>query len=319
MKRRRILDLLWFSDPHNSDTPPRSRKDSYTEDILVKQEAIAKQSKSYDLVICGGDVFHQKRADRISYKLVNRLCEIYREMGNLIIIPGNHDVESKWDFSVRPLGTLAYLPNVRLSHAEVIEFDDFVLLTYGGAEFFPEIEFVTWLRGESLKLTSARDKRHRVGTFHQGVGNLSWDLPFPIIDSRQIEDCVDFGLIGHIHSHMGYISAGKLYCSGAIGRGSLIADEIDRPVCYMDVDIRKDQITCGLQDLHVKLGEEVFKIAERQAEKKIEVGVQEFLSYIESFDLPKSMSVDEIISYLESNPEIDKQVAHKAIEILRGL
>jgi DNA repair exonuclease SbcCD nuclease subunit len=313
------LTVLWFSDPHNSDTPPRSRKDSYMEDILAKQEKIAEVSKDYDLVLLGGDVFHQKRADRVSYKLVNKLCEIYREMGNLIIIPGNHDVESKWDFSVRPLGTLAYLPNVRLSHAEVIEFDEFVLLTYGGAEFFPEIEFTTWLQEESLKLTTAGDKRHRVGAFHQGIGSETWNLPFPLIDARQVENFVDFGLIGHIHSHVGYISAGKLYCSGAISRGSLVADEADRPVCYMDVDIRKDNISCGLQELPCKLGDDVFKIAERQAEKRTEAGVQEFLSYIESFDLPKSLSVDEIVSYLESNKEIDQKVAQKALSILRGL
>jgi len=313
-----LTEILFWSDPHNSDTPPRMRKDSYCEDILAKQEKIAELSKGYDLVICGGDVFHQKRADRISYRLVNRLCEIYREMGNLIIVPGNHDVETRWDFKVRPLGILSHLPNVRLSHAESIEFDDFVMLTYGGAEFFPEVEFLSWLEGES-RLITVRDKRHRVGVFHQGIGNTAWNLPFPMIDARKVENWVDFGLIGHIHSHVGYVSAGKLYCAGAISRGSLTGDEVDRPVCYMHVEIGKDQISCGLQELPIKMGEEVFKISERMAEKKTEAGVNQFLSYIESFDLPKSMSAEEIISYIESNTEIDKKVAHKAVSVLRGL
>ena len=46
------MKILYFTDPHNSDTPPLMRTSTYCEDILEKQEQLVEPAKKCDLVIC---------------------------------------------------------------------------------------------------------------------------------------------------------------------------------------------------------------------------------------------------------------------------
>lgn len=314
------MKLLFFTDPHNSDTPPRMREDSYFEDILAKQEEVAKLSKKHDVTLCGGDIFHQKRSDKISFKLVNRLCEIFREMGPTVIVPGNHDVETKWDFSVRPLGILSHLPNVKLSHADITQFDEFVLLTFGGAEFFHELEFEAWLDAVHVTMIKKRIKKFKIGVFHQAIRAHEWDessFPFPLISPNKVELLTDMAFIGHIH-RMLYMGQ-KLIYPGALSRGVLSADEVERDIYVVSAEIRGNEMERSFVSIPHKDGIDVFKIVEKAKEKGAEKEVGEFLSFIETLDLPKTLDSEDIITTIEGNKELDNKVAKKAVQILRGL
>lgn len=312
--------IIFFTDPHNSDTPPRMRKDSYREEILEKQVQVLGLIEEYhpDLVVCGGDVFHQTRPDRVSYKLVNQLCEVYREMGQMVIVPGNHDLIRRGEFNSAPLCTFSFLPNVKISHAEVLEYDDFVLFTFDGVELYPEGEFLDWL--DEVHVGSIGCKKPKVGAFHQPVRAKEWDassFPFPMVSPEKIYRYMDVSFIGHIHQTT--YNDGRIVFPGALSRGVLNSDELDRKVCVAEALINGNTIVVELHEIACLEGERVFKVVEKVREMAVDKGVKDFLEFIDTFDLPKSLTVEDTIAAIEALAGLDKAVVAKAIAILKGL
>ncbi len=92
----RIID---FGDPHISDQPPIGRVPGYREQILAKLEEIGRiaqqQKEGIDttILICKGDLFHQKRPSFVSHYLVGQLQQIFWQLGcDVYLLPGNHDM-----------------------------------------------------------------------------------------------------------------------------------------------------------------------------------------------------------------------------------
>lgn len=105
----RFLDM---ADLHNSDRPPIGRTETYTDDILAKQEEcwdIARRTKC-DFIVQDGDIFHRFRGPQIADSLKVRLLGLYQQAPcPVYATAGNHDCSEKgiasiWD---RPFGVLA--------------------------------------------------------------------------------------------------------------------------------------------------------------------------------------------------------------------
>jgi len=305
------LKILFLTDTHNADFPPRMRKASYMEDILAKQEALIEPAKKCDFCFHGGDIFHSKKAEKISHKLVNRILEIYREYPNMWIVPGNHDIDTQMNWSERPLGTLDKLPNISVKHASVLHEGDCDFLFFGGAEFFPQGALESWLKSLQLK----KGKRHRVGVFHYSISDTSY--PFSVLSPSSFSSYVDLMLLGHLHDYQ--VCSNYVVSPGGLSRGVLSVDtSLERQVCYAIVDITKGKVNSTLYNLPMKPVDEVFRMETKEKEVKEDVEIGTFLDYIDKFSLPKIIDKETLLKTIQEMA-IEAPVKRTALRILEEL
>jgi len=287
------------------------RRESYREEILAKQECLIKPAQECDLVVCTGDVFHSKKAEKISHKLVNRILEIYREYPNMWIVPGNHDIDTQMNWSERPLGTLDKLPNISVKHAFVLHEGDCDFLFFGGAEFFPQGALESWLKSLQLK----KGKRLRVGVFHYPISATSY--PFSVLSPSSLSSYVDLMLLGHLHDYQ--VCSNNVVSPGGLSRGVLSIDtSLERQVCYAIVDITKGKVNSTLYNLSVKSVDGAFRMETKEKEIKENVEIGTFLDYIDKFSLPKIIDRETLLKTIQEMA-IETPVKRAALRILEEL
>ena len=204
--------VLYFTDPHNSDQPPRMRREGYREQILKKQELIIPVAKKVEMTIIGGDIFHQKKVYKISHKLVNQIMEIYREYGMTYIVPGNHDFDmSPAELKDNPLAIIAKLPNVRMLHGVAFKGVYGMDIFFKGlGDFEEEKSLVTMLKEWEADRTE-RSKNHSCLLYNIAVVHDSVAFKpqrFPTISLREKFDFIfthgangEYGHPRHIGIH----------------------------------------------------------------------------------------------------------------------
>jgi DNA repair exonuclease SbcCD nuclease subunit len=319
------MKILYYTDPHNSDTPPRMRKRGYRDEILLKQIQLIETAKKCDIVICGGDVFHQKNPANISYALVNEISEIYREYGKMIIVPGNHDVGSAVSASLwtrKPLNLIANLPNVEIKHKTHEALRSFHLdktwsiACYGLADAWEPLEEVeTWLRS----LRKVEGCTRRIAVIHAAIAKKKY--MFPTIQMTQtITSCADIFLLGHMHDYQ-HIH-GKIVAPGALSRGVFkMDDKYDRDVQAVVVEINDDDgqnVHYHLIKLTVKDADEVFKVEDKEKELNEKKAVGDFLQFIDDFKVPKKLS-SERVTELILKSSADDNTKELALDILKEI
>jgi len=112
------MRILFYSDPHIADKPPLGRIDDYCTSIYEKLMEVRDMSADLGCAatVCTGDVFHQKRPNRVSHRLVNQRIYLFGDHLVLpasdrrphLVVPGNHDLgpEGLSSLDKQPLGTL---------------------------------------------------------------------------------------------------------------------------------------------------------------------------------------------------------------------
>lgn len=317
------VSILFFSDPHNSDTPPRSRKEGYRDEILDKQAFLIPHAQKADLTIIGGDIFHQKKTHKISHFLVSCLMEIYREYGVVYIVPGNHDFDmSPGEIKHNPLGILGRLPNVHILHgayASGIMGMDMYFAGLGG--YSEEISCVEMLRAWEEQQAEINKNRsaipYNVAVIHDAV--TKEDYPFPTIPFDDVARYAELFFFGHLHKWQEL--GGKVVAPGALSRGVLEADSIDRKVGFalVDVDTENRKHVIKGYKVPVKPSTEVFKVEERLAQKALDSTVEEFLEHLSKMDMDLvSVDIGAVIKLIK-NMDISEEVRKKAIDILRSV
>lgn len=316
--------ILFWSDPHNSDQPPRMRKEGYREQILAKQEFLIKPAQKADLVIVGGDIFHQKKAHKISYYLMNRLMEIYREYGSVYIVPGNHDFDMRpEEIKDNPLGVLGKLPNVQIMHgvwANGIYGMDILFKGLGDSEAAKPLDAL--LRAWQEDQTSIQKDRtttpYNVAVIHDNVSTKKY--PFETISFDTIEKYADLFFFGHLHTWQEL--GGKVVAPGALSRGVLEADSVDRNVGYawVSVDTEERRHVIKGYKIPIKPAEEVFRIEEYGMTKTAEQTVNRFIEHLEKMSKLElqSVNVEGAVAFIE-DMDVGEAVKKKAIDILRSL
>jgi DNA repair exonuclease SbcCD nuclease subunit len=321
--------VLFFTDPHNSDTPPRMRREGYRDQILAKQAYIIPFAKQADITIIGGDIFHQKNPHKVSFFLVNKIMEIYREYGTVYIVPGNHDynmspLELRY---MSPLGVISNLPNVSVLHGVVAKGIHGMDLFFKGLGDFKEEQTLVQMLKEWQVDQTERHKvmssiLYNVAVIHDVVSYrpfLTKPLPYETIPFENIEMYADLFLLGHIHKPQG--ETAKMVSPGALSRGSLERDTVDRAVVFVTIDIDTDERRHDVHPhrLSVKPAEEVFKIDQKVAEIQIDDKVNKFLEYLQTVHVDLKVSdVQEMIQKIELM-DIDERVKQEAVKILEQL
>lgn len=317
------VKLLFFSDPHNSDTPPLMRRQGYRDEILEKQAFIIPHAKKADVTIIGGDVFHQKKAHKISHYLISRLMEIYSEYGLTYIIPGNHDFDMHpSEIAHNPLGIIGRLPNVKVLHglwANGIMGMDLFFKGLGDCE--QEKSLVELLHAWEKEQADIQKDRsavpYSIAVIHDAVTKKEY--PYPTIPFDDIARFADLFFFGHLHDWQEL--GGKVVAPGALSRGVLKRDSVDRSVgfAWVEVDTEARQHVIKGYKIPVKPSTEVFKIGEKIAEENIRERVEQFLDYLKEFDISLSTtSVAQIMKKLEKM-NLPLEVKDKALEILREI
>jgi len=316
-------NILFFTDPHNSDQPPRMRREGYREQILAKQVAIIPHAKVVDLTIIGGDIFHQKKTHKISHYLVSKVMEIYREYGAVYIVPGNHDFDmNPEEMKNNPLGIVCKLPNVRLLHGGVARSIMGMDIFFKGLGDFKEDKTLIdmlkeWQIDQTERAKSMTSILYNVAVIHDSVSYRK--LPYETIPFGNIEKYADLFLLGHIHKPQG--ETVRMVSPGALSRGSLERDTVDRAVVFVVIDIDTDARRHSVKPIKllVKPAEEVFKLDQKVAEIKIDDKVNKFLEYLQTVHVDLKVSdVRDMIQKIEVL-DMDERVKKEAIKILEQL
>jgi len=310
------LRIAFFTDAHNADLAPRMRKESYTQDLIDKQEIILKKTKKYDLIICGGDVFHSKRSERISYRLSNKLLEIYREFPKLLIVVGNHDLEGSDVFGERPIGLFAKLPNCNVILSGIQTYDDCIFVCVGGGEFFKNEEIVGLLKKYSKETMSKGFPVSAV--VHAPLTSLSFnEYPFEIIPFKDVTKLFPFFMIGHLHDYQ--ICNERIAAPGGLSRGVLNFDlNMERRVGFISIDLVDGIFKSTFEEIKVKPYGEVFKMEKKISEVKTKEAIESFSGFVSSLDIPKAMDAEKLIEHI-SKMDLDDKIKIKAVSILKNL
>jgi len=302
------MKILYFTDPHNSDAPPRMRMPSYTEDILAKQEALIEPAKKCDIVICGGDVFHQKKAERVSHGLVNRVMEIYREFPSLYICVGNHDIDTQMAWEDRPLGTLTKLPNIQVFHSDVVRMVDVDVAFWGGGEFYDWKEFDgfinNYVKGSEPGM---------IGVFHSSIANAVYDYETRTVTSLEKYN-FDYILLGHLHDYQACTD--HIVAPGGLSRGVLKYDlSLTRKIYYSIIELGKKP---KMIEIPHKSIDEIFRLDEKGAEVDRQAMVNSFVEFVQNMKAPRGVTREQLIASIKKM-DIDEKVQENAIRILEAV
>lgn len=317
MGRRSKLRVLFYTDPHHSDTAPMMRQETYRTDILNKEEQILKAAKKCDGVIIGGDIFHQKKADKVSHKLVNLVGEVYREFPQTFIFPGNHDFENNIDevFGLRksPLATLSLLPNVKILHEDFGKINQcvFIFGVGGGDDYMNQLETMS----SNYFSKEGDHAQFHIGVFHASVANKKF--PFDTIKPNRLVRFFNLMCLGHLHTYQEVTN--KIVAPGSLSRGVLRLDEsYDRKVGYAIIDIVSGEVQTKFVPIDVRPPDEVFKVNKREQKRLEETAVGNLLDFIHSLEVPRVMSATKLMEHIK-DMSLEYDIERRALEILRSL
>lgn len=102
--------MIIFNDLHLADRPPLGRADDYAaEGLAMLEELVELACERKARLVTTGDLFHIKRPQHVSHRLVRVVIEILSALPEpLLVVPGNHDMTERGMESLdhQPLGVL---------------------------------------------------------------------------------------------------------------------------------------------------------------------------------------------------------------------
>lgn len=301
-----------INDPHLSDTPPVNRTDTYSDDILAKIVEVChllREYKGQKKLIILGDLFHRKRPDKTSHRLVQQIMDIFIGCKNdgidVEIIVGNHDISSgSLDTLIKqPLGDLASVA---------------FLVDYEGS-FYDAVPGSVDYMGDKIEENFERIKpKHDILMAHMPIA-LPGETPiYPHISSRHshFQDW-KYVFYGHIHDSHGMYALGNttFINHGSISRGSIDEVKVDRQILVPFGSMVEGSLEIRVIPLkNVKPVAEVFKIVEVQRKKTKIENVGTFIDTLKTASV-SFISLDSVSKLIDETTD-DKEVSNEAKEIL---
>jgi len=282
------VTLVYRSDLHLADQPPRSRIDDWAETLLGKVQQVGRIATSIKADGCldGGDMFHVKTPSRNSHSLTQRVIAAHEAYPcDLFGVVGNHDVKyQKAEFLPEsPLGVLSASGLIHLLDGESdVLFKSkgvsvrVVGIPYHGSKYDME-RFSTIQKGEEDWLVAVCHclASKKGGSMFEGEDILKYD------DLVGLDP--DVWCFGHWHKDQGIEEIqGKHFVNvGSLSRGSLAEDELKRnPACAV-LKFSKESIEINKVPLSVKPVSEVFDLEKRKKEETNSVTVEKFIASLE--------------------------------------
>jgi len=269
------------SDVHISDHTPQSRTDNWIETVAEKLAQVGEIAREVGAhaVLDNGDFFDVKSPARNSHALVRLVADVHAKYpcpvwGNV----GNHDcVYGNLGYlDQQPLGVLFSTGVFKRCYGEYARslFDPdsrvkvrVVGIPYHGPKYDMEWFKVAKTEKEDYLVVLAHVlASSRGGTMFEGEDIVKYD------DALNLSPEVDCWVFGHWHKDQGIVEhrPGKWIVNiGALTRGSLSQDDLDREPGVAILTFTKDGIGVERRNLAVRPVDDVFNLERRvQAETR---------------------------------------------------
>lgn len=313
-----MTKLLLINDVHLSDRPPSSRTDTYADDVLDKLHWAVGYGKGHgcDAIVQAGDIFHIKRPDRTSHRLVQATADVLTSVDlPVYIVPGNHDLSNDRLDSIpsQPIGTLAKADGIELLMGPHPDLPLYGLPYQASWDDLPHLlgEYREWADGKHLKDLSWLP----LLVTHAPIFPPGQEPPYDYIQAEDWADLMMVGdvLYGHIHDSHGIYRTkvpGVTLCNmGALSRGSLHEATLKRKptVAVWDSTVVGERFT--LVEVPHKPAEEVFRLDIKEKTDERESRVAQFLEEVGQVTL-EHLTVEEVMAHAESM-QLDDAVLHE--------
>lgn len=257
-----MIRFAVINDLHLADNPPLGRKEGYCDQLFDKLHGIARicAQAQIQTVFLTGDVFHVKRPDRNSHRLVQRCIDMFggefREaLGGPFVygIAGNHDLSEQGLFSLerQPLGVLAKAGAIQLidderglhltgSSGSQVSLHVFPR-PYSSMETDPE-----YYRLTDWEVECAENSDYTMMLAHGSLlppGETRHpNQPVLNVDKIDFGGRVDMLFSGHLHENLGFadLLGGGIFANlGSLSRVARSADMLDGSIerCFLVVTI----------------------------------------------------------------------------------
>lgn len=283
------IRLITSSDEHLADLNPGFRKDNYRDAILAKLEwqgGLAKRFNA-DGFIRGGDFFHVKPANKTTMATMALAAKIHRGYPcPTWALPGNHDISNNDLDTVprQPLGVMFESGVFRPLEDQVFESGSLKVRVVG-------VPYVVDLDDEALRdmvrkrpdddvviavvhALSANAPEQRVQTFFNER----------IFDYRDLvfKGCPDAYVFAHYHKDQGIqeIHGTHFVNLGAIGRGSLTFENMDRQPKSSSILINSQGLSLEEHAIPVRDAAEVFDLEKKKQLDKERRDLNEFIQQL---------------------------------------
>ena len=299
--------IIQANDPHVSDRAPAWRTETYLDDVFAKLEWVL--SQPCDVVIIPGDLFHNPAPTRVSHALVQRwLRALDRAVAPVLVVAGNHDLSAGRidSLSRQPLGVVCTHPKV-------------VLLSGPGTIWSVEGTMVAgWGWGTDIQTIRNDCAQYKpdIAVLHASIS----PIPFPFgdrVDPLSLSGIAPLVCYGHIHTPELPFRAGDttFVNPGALARGSLTAEDLERVPQIAVIDIDEKQTKVHYQPIQVaRMGRDVFRAEEAAAHRADESAVTRFVEMLGEATI-ETVTPESLMAQVEAIAG-DAAVAERARSIL---
>ncbi len=280
------LAFIYRTDVHASDKSPGSWRGDYPAEIWSNLEQIGQLAIQHEAnaILDGGDFIHVKAATKTSHALIRKTATIHRAIPcPTYCIEGNHDLSYNDLASIerQPLGVL-YASGVFRHLREQVFRDGSLQVRIVGVPYSP-----TRTLADLRSIQKKPGDTHLVAVVHALAGK---NPPASVEDFFgepvfRYEDLItpdgpDVWMFGHWHRDQGIeIIQGKQFVNqGAVSRGSLIRENLERTPKVALVEATLDSIKVTPQPLIVLPSSEVFDIERKNQEEEERKDLNQFIS-----------------------------------------
>lgn len=315
------MKFLYFTDTHIRANTPVRRKDNFTESLLEKFHEIKNigYNNKVDFYVHGGDILDRPDVPIQTIRRFTKILQSFRRP--IFFVPGNHDI---YAYNLESIERTA-LPLL----------DDFNILTIMNDDSpicFSVDDTSVALHSASYSSDLDTDigrKRYIVNEkladfdvlFAHG---MLLTKPFKMIDYTLVDDIsytkADLTLSGHYHTGFPIqkIDNKLFYNPGSVARMSASQIEYDRKPKVLIVEMNKGE-DIKITDYFLKSakpGSEILDIESLIEAKAQDEKFNFDKSQIEKTDFGKILDIKDIISKIEKEEIIDKDVKNMAIKLV---
>lgn len=318
-----MVRLLLINDVHLADKPPSLRTESYATDLLAKLRWSVAYGKEQGCVavVQLGDIFHVKRADRTSHKLVQSTADALTSAGlPVYILPGNHDLQHDRLETIpsQPIGTLCKAEGIDLLMGAHPTLPLYGLPYQADWSKLPELleTYRLWAEEQHFKDMSWIP----LLLSHAPIFPKGQEPPYEYISAEDWAEMMQVGdcQYAHIHDPHGIyrtkVPTVTMCNPGALSRGSLHEHTLRRKptITVWDSEVVGERFT--LVEVPHKPAEEVFRLDLHEAKEERESRVSEFLEEVGQVKL-ENLTVEEVVAHAESM-DLDQQVLQELRSVI---
>lgn len=311
-----MTKMLIIGDVHLSDVTPKTRTDNYTEAIFTKLDFLLHYAASNNIpyIVTLGDLFHRKRPNLSSHRIVAKLMRMFLEWkeatdGQIFGIIGNHDIYHTYDnIDKQPIKVLEAAGAIHILDGTPVQIGSIELNGVHYTDDFDEDE-----KGSNYRLRSDDPSKTKVWLFHSTLlpdGEQFFGHWTNFCDIADIE--ADVVVCGHFHPGFDppvQVDHGKFWINpGALSRGTAEEHNLTRSIQAVWLSVKEGTILHSVVDVPHEPAPEIFKVvdvkAARESRSEVEGFVDSIKSSVEDINVDSVASLKAALSELSDDPVV---------------